>query len=308
MTGAATLLACDWGTTNLRAWTLGDDGTVLKDQAFPFGVGRLHPGEAPRRLAEVRAALGALGLPAILCGMVGSNLGWVATPYADLPADLADLAAGLVEVGDPAGRVRIVPGLRTIGFNGAGDVMRGEETQLFGWLAARPERRTGRQVVCHPGTHTKWMVVEEGRLVAFCTAMTGELFAVLTKHSVLKSEASADDVAAFEEGLNAAGAGDALAARLFTARGRLVAQGRAPESASSYLSGLLIGADVAATPALIGIGSAEPVALLGDLELCAHYGRALASRGRGYEIFDGEAAAIAGLHALHHGRLVHDPR
>ncbi|WP_309643470.1 2-dehydro-3-deoxygalactonokinase [Phenylobacterium sp.] len=307
MTGAATLLACDWGTTNLRAWTLDDDGAVLKAQGFPFGVGRLNAGEAPRRLSDVRAALGAEGLPAILCGMVGSNLGWVATPYADLPADAADLAAGLVEVADPAGRVRIVPGLRSNGFNGAGDVMRGEETQLFGWLAANPARRKGRQVVCHPGTHTKWMVVEEGRLTAFCTAMTGELFAVLTKHSVLRSEAAADDVTAFEEGLDAAGAGDALAARLFAARGRLVAQGRAPETASSYLSGLLIGADVAATPALIGIGNAEPVALLGDLELCAHYGRALASRGRKHEIFNGEAAAIAGLHALHHGRLADDP-
>src|SRR5437868_1138672 len=112
--------------------------------------------------------------------------------------------------------------------------------------------------------------------------MTGELFAVLGKHSVLKSDAPADDDAAFDEGLVVAGDGDALAARLFTARTRVVGGGQPAESTPAYLSGLLIGAEVAAVPRLLGVASGEPVALLGDDRLCRLYGRAFARRGVRY--------------------------
>jgi len=298
--GEAALLACDWGTTNLRAWTLDAEGRPLASREFELGVSRLAPGEAARRFAsEVQPALGAERLPAILCGMVGSNLGWTVAPYADCPAGLDELARAMVPVDAPGGWARIVPGLKSEGFGGLGDVMRGEETQLFGWLAQNPARTRGRQLVCHPGTHAKWMVVEEGRLIRFVTAMTGELFAVLSRHSVLKSEAAADDEAAFAEGLAAAGDGGALAARLFTVRARVVGQGRDPAGAPSYLSGLLIGAEVASVPALLGVEAHAPIALLGDAGLCARYGRAFEARGLAYETFDGEAAAIAGLFALY---------
>ena len=295
----AVLLACDWGTTNLRAWTLDASGGVVARREFELGVSRLEPGEAERRFrTDVRPALGAESLPAILCGMVGSNLGWRAVPYADCPAGLGDLSRALAEV---ATGVRIVPGLRCEGVAGAPDVMRGEETQVLGWLAAEPERQAGRHVLCHPGTHAKWVLIEAGRIVRFVTAMTGELFGVLSQHSVLKSNAAADDAAAFEAGLAAAGDGAALAARLFTARSRVVG-GEAPaQSTPSYLSGLLIGAEVAAVPRLLG-AEADPVVLLGDAALCARYRRALERAGIGVETYDGEAAAIAGLFALGGGR------
>jgi 2-dehydro-3-deoxygalactonokinase len=292
---AAALLACDWGTTNLRAWTLDGQGAIVAHQEFDLGVSKLKPGEAAQRFrAEVQPALHAEGLPAILCGMVGSNLGWTVAPYADCPVGLSDLAAALTSV-DGA---RIVPGVRCRGLAGAPDVMRGEETQLFGWLHLHPDRARGRQVVCHPGTHAKWAVIEDGRLVRFVTAMTGELFAVLSRHSVLKSDAHAEDNAVFDEGLAAAGEGDALAARLFTARTRVVGGGERPETTPAYLSGLLIGAEVAAVPRLLGVAAHEPVALLGDERLCRFYGRALSRRGVRFDAFDGEAAAIAGLFAL----------
>jgi 2-dehydro-3-deoxygalactonokinase len=291
------LLACDWGTTNLRAWLLDAEGRVAARREFPIGVSRLEPGEAARRFdAEVRPAFGAAELPAILCGMVGSNLGWVAAPYVDCPVRLADLAQRLVEA---APGVRIAPGVRGEGLAGASDVMRGEETQLFGWLALHPERARGRQVVCHPGTHAKWMLVEDGRLTRFVTFMTGELFAVLGRHSVLRSDAAADNEAAFAEGLAAAGDGDGLAARLFTARARVAGRGAPSESTPSYLSGLLIGAEAASAPRLLGVARESPVALLGDAALCGRYGRALQARAVPSETFDGEAAAVAGLFALH---------
>jgi 2-dehydro-3-deoxygalactonokinase len=297
--GRPAVLACDWGTTNLRAWTLDDGGAITAERDFPgLGVSNLAPGEAARRFADdVRPALAADGLPAILCGMVGSNLGWTVAPYVDCPADRFDLARCLKAVEGPDW-VRIVPGVKSPGFNGQGDVMRGEETQLFGWLAGHPDRARGRRLVCHPGTHAKWMLVEEGRLCAFVTAMTGELFAVLRRHSVLRHDAPPDDDAAFDEGLTAAGDGDALAARLFTARARVVGLGKPAEATAAYLSGLLIGADVAAVPRLLGCRGDEPVTLLGDPQLCRLYARGLARRGVASETHDGEAAAVAGLFAL----------
>ena len=296
----AALLACDWGTTNLRAWTLDEGGAVLAHRDFDLGVSKLKPGEAAARFQdEVQPALSAVGLPAILCGMVGSNLGWTSAPYAEAPAGLPDLARQLAAVEAHAAWVRIVPGVRCEGIAGSPDVMRGEETQVLGWVAQHPDRAKGRQVVCHPGTHAKWVLVEEGRIVRFVTAMTGELFAVLSKHSVLKGEGPADDLEAFDAGLEAAGDGQALAARLFTARARVVGGGAPAQSTPSYLSGLLVGADVAATPALLGLSGQEPVALLGDATLCGLYARALERRGVATETFDGEEAALAGLVALH---------
>jgi 2-dehydro-3-deoxygalactonokinase len=293
---APALLACDWGTTNLRAWTLDDAGTVVAERDFALGVSKLAPGEAAERFeSEVRPALQAQDLPAILCGMIGSNIGWTTAPYADCPAGLEDLAKNLTAVSETA---RIVPGLRCDGIAAGPDVMRGEETQLLGWLAQEPARQSGRHVICHPGTHAKWALVEDGRVVRFVTAMTGELFAVLGKHSLLKSDSPADDDAAFDAGLEAAGDGAALAARLFTARARVVGGGAPAESTPSYLSGLLIGAEIASVPQLLQAPFGQ-VVLLGDPALCARYRRALEQRGTPSETFDGEAAAVAGLFALH---------
>lgn len=301
MAQGAGLLACDWGTTNLRAWTLGEDGAVLNHAEFPLGVGRLQPGEAAARFqGEVRPALKAEALPALLCGMIGSTLGWTVVPYQPCPADLDGLARALYAV-EPD--VRIVPGLSAPGPTGASDVMRGEETQILGWAAMAPERARGRHLICHPGTHAKWALVEDGRLTRFVTAMTGELFAVLRNHSVLRTPdqpgGEAGDEAAFAEGVRAAGEGDALASRLFSARGRVVADGKPAHTTSDYLSGLLIGAEIASTPRLLGVEPGVPVQLIGDLTLCRWYREALALRGVDSTVCDGETAALAGLLAIH---------
>lgn len=294
--GQPVLLACDWGTTNLRAWTLDAGGEVVTERELSLGVSTLAPGEAGRRFEqEVRPALGAAGLPAILCGMVGSNLGWALAPYADCPAGFADLALAAIQV---APQVRIIPGLRCAGLTGAPDVMRGEETQVLGWLAQHSDRQQGRHLICHPGTHAKWVVVENGRIVRFVTAMTGEMFAVLSKHSVLKSDAPANDDAAFEAGLAAAGDGNALLARLFSARSRVAGGDAKAESTPSYVSGLLIGSEVASLPSLLNHGNTT-VNLLGDAALCSRYRHALEKRNIKSETFDGKSAAIAGLLALH---------
>lgn len=295
-------LAVDWGTTHLRAWRVGPDGRAQARRSFDLGVSRLAKGEAAARFeAEVRPALEAGGLLALIAGMAGSNLGWLEVPYADCPVDADALAQGVAQVPGATPYVGIVPGLRWRGEHGP-DVMRGEEVQLFGWLAADPRRRRGAQLLCHPGTHTKWTLAVDGRIERFVTAMTGELFALLTTYSVLKGAEGDADGPAFRDGVAAAGEGDALLARLFSARARVVGGGGVrPEDVRAYLSGLLIGADVASSPRLLGAPADAPVSVVGDGRLCLAYQRALALRGVEAGVYDGEEAVLDGLRTIFQG-------
>jgi 2-dehydro-3-deoxygalactonokinase len=295
----AAFLALDWGTTNLRAWIVDERGTALRRREFPLGVGGLGAGEAARRFHdEVRPAMDAENLPAMLCGMIGSTLGWTAIPYLDCPVAFEGLHRALHRIDESGAPVWIVPGLRAVRPDGGPDVMRGEETHIFGWAVEDPARLRGEHLICHPGTHAKWVRMVDGRIETFVTSMTGELFALLRKHSALRITGAQDDSDAFALGVEAAGDGGALASRLFTARSRVVGGDLPAESAESYLSGLLIGAEAASTPRLLGIGDGAKVSIIGDLGLCAHYRRALEARGYRADVFDGEHAVLTGLSAL----------
>lgn len=287
----AALLVCDWGSTHLRAWTLDNDGGVIDHAQFPFGVNVIPAGDAPRRFhADVRPALGAEALPALFCGAIGSNVGWQAVPYVDCPAGLPGIAAGVVEVDV---RVWITPGIRCQGPVGV-DVLRGEETKALGWLGLDPARGSGRHLVCEPGTHPKWLVLEDGQITRFLSAFTGELYAVLSSASILRSDGEVHDLAIFDAGLAAAGDGDALLNRIYSARSRVAGAGAPQATTGSYLSGVLIGAETAATPRLLGL-EREPIVLLGEDPLRALYARALSRRGVAMTLAEGEAAALAGL-------------
>ena len=229
-------------------------GTVLEERASESGILRVEAGDFAGTLA---AAIGdwladAPTAPVIASGMIGSRQGWMEVPYATCPAGLPELALGLGRVPGPDGRaVHIVPGaLRAASGGEFPDVMRGEETQIMGDLAARP-RGAARYVL--PGTHSKWAWCEEGRLVGFATYMTGELYDVLRRHSILGRLMSGDapDDDAFGQGLDrarrSAGAPpgrllhDLFSTRTFGLVGTL------PGSAlASYLSGLLIGGEILA--------------------------------------------------------------
>ena len=226
MTDAASdFLAADWGTSNLRAWRLGADGTVKDVRRLPWGVAGLEPGEAALRLKdELRPALGAEDLPAILCGMVGSAMGIAEARYADCPAGARGAGPRLLQID---AQTFIVPGLRCVRPDGYPDVIRGEETKVLGWLALDPRRAEGDHVLCLPGTHGKWVLVREGRIHHFMTCMSGELFALLSEHSVLKPGAPPSDEASFAEGLKLGAADSPLASRLFTVRARMVGPGAA---------------------------------------------------------------------------------
>lgn len=267
----------------------------MASASFAFGVSKIGRGDVPLRLdQDIRPALKAEGLPVLLSGMAGSNLGWMAAPYVDCPADAKSIAAGLVQ---PAERVWIVPGVRTVGQAHGPDVMRGEEVQIFGALAS--PLQTG--LFCLPGTHAKWVRVEGGKITDFATAMTGELYALLSQHSILATVEDPAEPEGFAAGLVAAGEGDGLSARLFGLRARQLTGLVAVGQSAGFLSGLLIGSDVASSPRLLGASEDEPVTLIGDPALCAAYGQALAARGRTYQTIDGEAAALAGLISIIEG-------
>ena len=220
--------------------------------------------------AAIRARLGER--PMLLAGMVGSNRGWVEAPYVPVPAGAAELAAAMCWI-EP-GKIGIVPGVSQAGAAGA-DVMRGEEVQVLGAVAAGLVPANA--LICHPGTHAKWIRIEGGRIAAFRTMMTGELFSLLEARSILADQLQGEISA------DADGFGEGVAARPVAARHcspRCSAFAPAPCSArrgadaAAYASGLLIGSDVHAGLSLHG---GEPIALVGRPDLCALYAAALAT-------------------------------
>lgn len=286
MTDTTALIGVDWGSSNLRVLRIAAGGAVLDRRADPRGAVGLAPGDFPGVLEAAAGDWLADGAPVLVCGMAGARQGWTEVPYRSCPAGIDDVAAGLVRP-DPARAVAIVPG---VSFSPGGvltDVMRGEETQAFG-LAVDG-------LVVAPGTHSKWITVEAGRIVAVQTWMTGELFAALRKATVLGVGMGAPgvDTDAFRRGVGRGLEDRNLAAALFSVRveslaGRLEASG-----AADYLSGLLIGGEIAGQDPERLSG---PLTLIGDAALSARYKEALEMAG-GCEVrvADVEQATAAGL-------------
>jgi len=277
-------IAVDWGTTNRRAYLIekgGKSSAEFEDGKGILSVGR---GEFEAAIAEIRERLGEW--PMLLAGMVGSNRGWVEAPYVPCPASGEDLARALVRIGDD---VAIVPGV-SLG-DGRPDVMRGEEVQLVGAIAAGQIPRDC--LVCHPGTHNKWVRVRNGRIESFRTVMTGELFSMLKKRSIL-SDLLARRVTpreAFREGVARGLSGAGITSELFEVRAGFLLGQIDPADGASRVSGLLIGED-------IRVGLAEKpgsrVIVMGRPELTSLYSAALEVAGVESESLDGEGAFIAG--------------
>jgi 2-dehydro-3-deoxygalactonokinase len=290
-------IAVDWGSTHLRAYAMDAGGAVLAEATSDAGAMSLAPGEfEPALLALIGPWLAgaAAPLPVLACGMVGSRQGWQEAPYRALPcAPVARESLVPVATLDARLRLWLVPGLKQL--RPGPDVMRGEEVQIAGVLARWPGFSG---TVCLPGTHTKWAEVSAGEVISFQTFMTGELFALLSEASVLRhalAGAGWDDAAfaaALSETLSRP---EKLAAALFALRaGGLIAD-LPPAAARARLSGLLIGAELAAArPYWLG----RPVLLIGAEALCGHYAKALAAQGLTAEILPAKACVTAGLAPL----------
>jgi len=260
MSGNPFLLAVDWGTSSLRAALLGANGEVLHERALPRGILTVPAGEFPEVFAQAVAGWPAPpALPCLMSGMVGSRQGWVEAPYCACPAGFPDLAARVAWV-EPR-HVAIVPGLSCEHAH-VPDVMRGEETQVFGALDLLGLQDA---LVVLPGTHSKWVRVRGGRIVSFSTFMTGEFYALLRQQSILARTMHQDDGAldesAFLRGIRYAAHSANLLHSAFSARTLSLFEQLSADVLPSYLSGLVIGEELrsqtltANTPGVVIVGS-----------------------------------------------------
>jgi 2-dehydro-3-deoxygalactonokinase len=267
------------------------DGSGDRTEEFEDdkGVLSVPAGGFDGAVAEIRDRLG--DKPLLLAGMVGSNRGWKEAPYVPAPAGVDDLAKALVWASK---REAIVPGVSYIG-QGRADVMRGEEVQLLGAVAAGLIPADG--LVCHPGTHNKWALLRHGLIHNFGTVMTGELFSLLKEHSILADllQKPAEPNDAFKQGVRQTIERETLPAALFGVRAGVLLGQMKKEDASSYTSGLLIGTDVR-------IGLTWPVSarimVIGRPELTQLYAAAIAEHGREAIELDGEQCFLAGIQEI----------
>lgn len=266
------LIAIDWGTTSFRAWALGPAGEILDHMSTAQGILAVPGGDFDTAFETALSPWLTPGVPVIAAGMITSRNGWVETPYLPLPLDAQALAGALVRHQSRAGHViHFVTGAATDLQGAFPDVMRGEETEVIGQIAAGG----GEGLFILPGTHSKWVAVADGRITDFRTCMTGEAFAVLSAHSILGRLMTQDakDDAAFARGVAAAKAPGALMARAFSARSLALFGRLGPGSIADYLSGLLIGDEIRAGLETAG---ACPVTLIGRGDLADRYARAFA--------------------------------
>jgi 2-dehydro-3-deoxygalactonokinase len=300
----ACFVAGDWGTSRLRLFLCDARGVTL-DTADGPGIAQVKQPFDELFESLMRPWETLYGpLAAVLCGMVGSSIGWVQAPYMSCPAIPEKIIDGCIAL--RAGGIHIVPGARCENRLRAPDFMRGEETQILGALTLDPTLRRGRRLLCLPGTHTKWVLLEEGVIREFLTAPTGELFGVLRDHSVLVPRDSrtgeVDAGGAFEEGLKHVNdfPQAQVLHRLFECRGRLLSGELSGGNAAAFLSGLLIASDVCGALQIFANSIAEAtVHLTGAPRLTALYAAALSHQSYGAQHLDGAAASLAGLIRVH---------
>ena len=263
------LVALDWGTSSLRGALLAADGRVLDERSLARGILTVDKGDFK---AVFESCFGDWMQPGLLCliaGMAGSQQGWLEAPYCPCPSGSSDIAAQLVWV--ETGRIAIVPGL-SVDTDGIPDVMRGEETQVFGALQLLGIQ-AARLVL--PGTHSKWVSVSNGCITDFSTWMTGEFYALLSRHSILErtlpSTDTPHDEAAFKQGVARALNGDGLLHTAFSTRTLSLFKRMASDALPSYLSGLVIGEELKCQQLKRG----DSVVVVGAESLANKYAQAL---------------------------------
>jgi 2-dehydro-3-deoxygalactonokinase len=285
----------DWGTSNLRLWLTDSQGGVLAERQSAEGMGSLDRSAYPAVLEGHLSALGAdADLPVVIAGMAGARTGWREAPYVETPAPLVGLFQHAVQPEGISRPVYILPGVCQRE-GGRYDVMRGEETQLAG---AR-EQGLDNALFCLPGTHSKWALVEDGHIRRFSTVMTGELFHLISRQSILRLSVPEDadaeaDPDIFDAAVDTAlRPGFALTSTLFSIRAEgLLSQGTRI-NAAARLSGLLIGAEIAAIHAdLARHGKAY---LIGTGKLTRLYARAIVRAGGEAVMLDGGLLVRRGL-------------
>jgi 2-dehydro-3-deoxygalactonokinase len=285
-------IAVDWGTTHLRGWAISDAGDVLATAISDDGMNKLAQDRfepALLRMAEDWLAPGRK-TQVVACGMIGARQGWQETPYRAVPCTpIAETGLVRILAKDPRLDVHAVPGLSQAS---PADVMRGEETKIAGILAGNAGFDG---VICLPGTHSKWVHISAGEVVSYQTFMTGELFSLLSKQSALRHGMMGGgwDDAAFDSALgDSLSRPESIAARLFSLRAEGLLAGLSSGAARARLSGLLIGAELAASrPYWLG----QNILIVGADAVSAAYARGLQAQGVTARRLPADMMTLAGL-------------
>lgn len=287
-------IAVDWGTSNLRAYAMTQSGKVLAEVSSDQGMSTLSKEEFEPALHKLLCDW-ILPSPChvIACGMVGSRQGWFEAPYRSAPTSAFNVTPVHVPTQNTDLHIHILPGVKQTSPH---DVMRGEETQIAGFLSLNPNWDG---VICLPGTHSKWVQVSADEIVSFRTFMTGELFTTISTQTVLRHSlgGSGWDEGAFDAALSdTLSRPETLAARLFSLRAADLLEEQSPAIARARLSGMLIGTELAASkPYWLG----QRVAIIGDTNLSKLYETALAAQGIPAERMDAPTATCAGLSKIY---------
>ena len=292
-------IAVDWGTTNLRIWQCDQAGNVLDETKVQMGMGALTASEYEGVLiSHIDHHLSGKGITEVLvCGMAGARQGWQDAGYLTAPCNTPALnQAVTVPTADPRIMVRILPGIKQ---RDPADVMRGEETQIAGFLKQTPDYNG---LICLPGTHSKWVHVQNGRVVVFQTFMTGEVYDLLSRNSVLKHSVSGEcfsqsdfvDAAksAFENPTD-------VSSQLFRLRAQHLVNDTDATVLSARLSGILIGQEVAAMERQ---WNHLPITLIGEEALCSLYKSVLEAVGKSVDLNLSAAPTLLGLIAIRNGK------
>ncbi len=285
-------IAVDWGTTHMRAWAIGEEDNVLAFRESNEGMKDLQQNQfEPVLLKLIESWLDDTKVTTVIaCGMVGSKQGWVETPYLKtpcVPIDNQQLAIATTK--DNRIKVNFVPGVMQ---NNLADIMRGEETQIAGFINKNPDFNG---VVCLPGTHTKWVNVKEGQITSFKTFMTGELFGVISNHTLIRHSISikgwnqAGFEAGIHEGFNKPGS---IASDLFSLRAESIVNDLDRDEARSTLSGLLLGVELNGAQSY---WENNNVTIIGSQLLSNNYHQGLKILGGKSQLFSLETATLSGL-------------
>ena len=290
---SSTGILIDWGTTNLRAYLVNNYGKILETRQRAQGIRNVEDGKFSDAIRDILKGWDST-CPVLMSGMIGSAQGWHEVPYVTCPSSVEDIAQGLATITDHP-RFSIVPGLSYQAPDGAFDVMRGEEVQIFGALDMSKQKDA---ILCLPGTHSKWASVKGGVLESFSTSMTGEVYSILKIHSILGAlmTEGPDDEAAYKRGLERSGTEGGLLHHLFSTRTEGLFEKIQPDGLPSYMSGILIGHELRnSVPSDL---NGNPVLLVSEGVLGQKYMSALEFFEIPAQLVSAEEATVRGLDIL----------
>jgi 2-dehydro-3-deoxygalactonokinase len=285
-------IAADWGTTHMRAWAIGEEDNVLAFRESNEGMNDLQQNEfEPVLLRLIESWLDDTKVTTVMaCGMVGAKQGWIETPYLKTPCvPLDNYQLTTANTHDKRIKVHLVPGVMQ---HHPADIMRGEETQIAGFINKNIDFNG---VVCLPGTHTKWANIQEGQITSFKTFMTGELFGVISSHTLIRHSTSIKgwNQESFEEGVHEGFKNPvSIASDLFSLRAESIVNDLDRDQARSILSGLLLGVELNGAQTF---WENSKVIIIGSPLLSNNYHQGLKILGGKSQLFSLETATLSGL-------------